>query len=47
MQSEADAALKKPPVQIIIDVDRPGNPVYSDESNPLTGFRRASPTTDS
>jgi hypothetical protein len=38
LQNAADAALKKQPVQIIIDVDRPGNPVYDDPSNPTNGF---------
>jgi len=38
MQSQADAAQKKQPVQIIIDVDRPGKPVYDDPSDPPTGF---------
>ena len=38
MQRQADAAQKKQPVQIIIDVDRPGAPVYVDESNPTNGF---------
>ena len=38
MQSQADAAQKKQPVQIIIDVDRPGYPVYDDQSNPTNGF---------
>ncbi len=32
MQSQADAALKKQPVQIIIDVHRPGYPVYDDRT---------------
>jgi hypothetical protein len=35
--NEADAALKKQSVQIIIDVDRPGNPVYDDASNRRNG----------
>jgi thiamine pyrophosphate-dependent acetolactate synthase large subunit-like protein len=38
MQSQADAAQKKQPVQIIIDVDRPGAPVYDDESSPRAAF---------
>ncbi len=41
MQSQADATLKKQPVQIIIDVDRPGKPAYyaHDDQHPApTGF---------
>ena len=41
MQSQADAAKKNQPVQIIIDVERPGAPVYDahDDQYPAsTGF---------
>ena len=38
MESDAAAAVKKQPVQIIIDVERPGRPSYDDPPDPPPSF---------